>query len=455
MSEVPGSLLRNVIGSLAGFGRDLTQSRRAAQAHKPISRLTRLCRALLSEHGEASGQALAREVIAGYATLDASERSEFFLLLAQQFSPDPAQILAAARAYAADPTQAKLVQLQKLTESPRQELFRRLNMIVGGTAALVQMRKALLAENTPRGELVGVDADMMRLFSSWFSRGFLVLRRVDWHTPAVVLEKLIQYEAVHAIQGWSDLRRRLERDRRCFAFFHPALPDEPLIFVEVALTEVIPRRVQELIDPNAPLGNLQRASCATFYSITNCQEGLRGVSLGNFLIKQVVAELRTESPGLKTFVTLSPVPGFRRWLGDAREQLRGCKGGEGVLDSLLRLEDPGWTRKAEACRELQSALMPLCAWYLTQAKAHDLPLDLVARFHINNGARLEAVNWLADLSDNGLQQSAGIMVNYRYRPEHIERNQDTFAREHSVLAARRVRALARFAPLAAAETGAK
>jgi malonyl-CoA decarboxylase len=418
-----------------------------AAAREP-AQVMALCRALLGERGEASGAQLAREVLAAYQTLDAAARERLFDALASDFSPAPAAVGEAARAYERAPSAASLARVQAAAESPRQELFRRLNMASGGTAALVEMRRQVLAGAAAHPAWEAIDADLLHLLRSWFNRGFLRLERIDWRTPALVLEKLMRYEAVHAIQGWDDLRRRLAPDRRCFAFFHPQLPDEPLIFIEVALTESLSAAVQPLLEPGAPVGEVSRARCATFFSISNCQDGLRGISFGNFLIKQVAEELRRELPGVRKFATLSPIPGFRRWLEEADTQLRLGLGGEGEarLGLLRRLADPDWLASPRAA-ELERLLMPLCAHYLTRERRGAEPLDPVLRFHLGNGASLERLNWRADISAQGLAQSGGIMANYLYRLRKVEHNHELFVREHRIVASREVERLAREAPL--------
>ena len=273
-----------------------------------------LCRNLLSERGEVSGTLLAGEALAAYQALDEPSRAGFFDLLVQEFSPDPEQVGRAGDAYRANPSAANLARLQAAVESPREELFQRLNLAPGGTGILVEMRGRLLRMLDQNPHWEPVVADLERLLIAWFNRGFLELRRIDWRTSALVLEKLIRYEAVHEIQGWNDLRRRLEADRRCYAFFHPALPDEPIIFIEAALTRGMSEKVQPLLDPDSPVLPPESADCAMFYSITNCQEGLRGVPFGSFLIKQVVEDLGREFPRIRKFATVSPVPGFREWL---------------------------------------------------------------------------------------------------------------------------------------------
>jgi len=395
-----------------------------------------LCRALLSERGEASGTALARQALDACLALEGDERDALFDALTRDFSPEPDRVSKAADAYRRDPGPATLIRLQETVEPPRQELFRRLNMAPGGTASVVELRRRLLRGLRSHPEWATLDSDLLHLLRTWFNRGFLVLERIDWRTSAMVLEKLIAYEAVHAINGWPDLRRRLESDRRCFAFFHPTLPDEPLIFIEVALTRTMSSRVQPLLDIDAPVGDPGQAKCAMFYSITNCQEGLRGISFGNFLIKQVAVELQRELPQLRTFATLSPIPGFKQWL--ERQQVTGIEG----------LAQPGW-QEAKKSDALPTLLLQLCAYYLLHAKQGKQPLDAVARFHLGNGAKLERINWLGDTSDNGVARSAALMVNYVYQLDEVERNHELFVNDNRVIASREVEHFARDCPLSA------
>jgi malonyl-CoA decarboxylase len=393
-----------------------------------------LCHLLLSERGEVSGARRAAEALTAYESLDGAALDVFFDRLVDEFSPDPTRVERAARAYTAEPSQANLVRLQTEVEPPRQELFRRFNMAPGATAVLVNMRENVLETLAAHPERRGLDADLEHLFRSWFNRGFLILQRIDWRTPALILERLIEYEAVHQIQGWRDLRRRLADDRRCYAFFHPAMPDEPLIFIEVALTRGLAAHVQPLLNPDERVVDPSDADCATFYSITNCQKGLQGVSFGNFLIKQVAEDLGREFPRLKTFATLSPIPGFTRWIescGDtaARAQI------PPNLASLVQRAERGDPLDLDAIgAELRRATCALCAYYLLHAKRGHEPLDPVARFHVANGARLERLNWMGDTSPRGVEQSLGLMVNYVYRLGDVERNHEAYAKQYRIAA---------------------
>jgi len=406
-----------------------------------------LCRALIGERGEASGAALAREALAAYRALEEPERARFFDALAAEFSPSADDVDRAAAAYRLAPSAENLQHLQHTVEPARQELFRRLNMAPGGTAALVEMRRQLLAGIDAHPGWQSIDADLVHLLRSWFNRGFLRLERIDWRTPALVLEKLIRYESVHAIQGWADLRRRLQDDRRCYAFFHPQLPEEPLIFIEVALVREISSRVQPLLDVDSPVEDPAQSNCAVFYSINNCQDGLRGVSFGNFLIKQVAETLRRELPRVRKFATLSPVPGFRRWLEGERARLAQGPQGEARMALLAALARPDWP-DSEAAGPMRELLLPLCAHYLLHARRGAEPIDAVSRFHLGNGASLERINWLGDTSANGMSRSAGMMVNYLYRLSHVERNHERFVKEHHIEASREVERLAHECPLA-------
>ncbi len=433
----PAPFLTRIFRSLRRHG-----SAGAHGADRGARHVAALCHALLSERGEVSGARLATDVLSAYRALDAAAVDAFFDLLVVEFSPDPVDVERAADAYRANASQANLIGLQNAVEPPRQELFRRFNMARGGISMLVEMRRQLLPTLGAHPQRVGIDTDLLHLFRSWFNRGFLVLQQIDWRTSALVLERLIHYESVHQIQGWDDLRRRLEADRRCYAFFHPALPDEPLIFIEVALTRGMSARVQPLLDQKSPVIDLAGVDCAIFYSITNCQEGLRGVSFGNFLIKQVAEDLGRALPQLKTFATLSPIPGFRDWLMRASESPAPTPSPKLVtLIETFRqgapIDEPSFGS------ELRAEISRLCAYYLLYAKRGSAPLDPVARFHLANGARLQRLNWMGDTSQTGMSRSFGLTANYLYRLADVERNHEAYAQAHHIVASHQLERLAR------------
>ena len=417
--------------------------RRASGEVRDARQIVSVCRALLSELGEVSGPRLATEALAVYQALDRPAREMFFDQLVDGFSPDPAEIERAADAYRRMPSPGTLKGLQAAVESPRQELFRRLNLAPGGLRVLLELRRQLLTtlDRSPAREVI--DNDLSHLFRSWFNGGFLVLQRIDWRTSAVVLERLIQYEAVHQIQGWNDLRRRLEADRRCYAFFHPALLEEPLIFIEVALTRGISAKVQPLLDPQSAVVDPAVANCAVFYSITNCQEGLRGISFGNLLIKQVVDDLRRRFPRLRMFATLSPIPGFRQWLANINGSKSGPRLSSGLAALLAGIDlDVAFPDNAMSLA-VREEISRLCAYYLLHARHGKIPLDPVERFHLANGACLERLNWLGDVSPIGTRRSLGLMVNYRYRLADMERNHEAYARNYTIVASREFERMAK------------
>ena len=440
--------LQELLNTVADTSRGLIARRLFAETDTKQG-LQALVDALMKGQGEATGMAIANQLLRHYRLLDRDMRLVFFKYLAEVLKPDEDRIKAAVAAYEAEPSDGNLLQLQEAVESPRQEFFRRLNMAPGATAQIVQMRKELLDFIREEPSLQPIDRDLFHLLQSWFNRGFLVLRRIDWQTPASILEKIIEYEAVHEIGGWDDLRRRLNpADRRCFGFFHPSLIDEPLIFVEVALTDDVAEDIHSLLAPAAAskISDGPMPTTAVFYSISNCQDGLRGVSFGNFLIKQVVDELKKEFDSLKTFVTLSPVPRFASWLEAVMKDTTsyGMEFSEAERDVLRRLGEPLWWDQREDDEELRDLLMALAAHYFLEAKGPTgRPFDPVARFHLGNGARLEKINWLADTSGRGLTQSHGLMVNYLYDPREIEANHEAFANLGQIAVSRGVRNLER------------
>ena len=430
------SFFSELLQSIAERSRALIQRREPA--HERSAGLVEQCEELLSGRGEASGVALAQDILDRYAELTTGPRIAFFEALATTFGHDRARVDGAIAAYRKSPSDATAAELHHASEPRRLELFRRLNRAPGGTAALVRMREQLLdAMDHRRDDLGAIDGDFVHLFSSWFNRGFLVLRRIDWSTSAAILEKIIRYEAVHEIRDWDDLRRRIDPpDRRCYAFFHPALVDEPLIFVEVALTREIPGAIAPILSDRREPVEPQRATTAVFYSITNCQRGLAGVTFGHFLIKQVVEDVSREVPRVGTFVTLSPAPNFAQWLDRERRNAASAALEDEDRDALKALDNGNWWRTPEAAEPVREPLLRAAAFYYMRAKnGRGLPLDAVARFHLGNGARLERLDWLADTSERALKQSYGLMVNYLYDLDYIERNHEAYADGRAVVAA--------------------
>jgi len=439
------SFFGELLQTISDRGRALLAGDRRGEASARSESLVELCEDLLSGRGEASGVALAREILARYSTLTIGPRIAFFEALARRFGTETERMERAITAWRDAPSDATAADLHAASEPRRQELFRRLNLAPGGTAALVRMREQLMDSLDHREDLRAVDDDFVHLFSSWFNRGFLVLRRIDWSTPAIVLEKIIRYEAVHEIHDWEDLRRRIDPpDRRCYAFFHPALVDEPLIFVEVALTREIPSAITPILRKGREIVEIDKARTATFYSISNCQRGLAGVSFGNFLIKQVVEEVSRERPKLSTFVTLSPVPNFAGWLNRERAEENSAALAPEDKTTLALLDGSGWWRNEDMTAQVRDSVMRAAAWYFLRARNdRGMPVDAVARFHLGNGARLERINWLADTSDRAMAQADGLMVNYLYDLNEIEKNHEAYAEGRTAVASGNVQRLLR------------
>ena len=419
--------LGGLLGSVISAGKGILARRRQAAVEAPSSDLLSKCRQLLHHRGEASGLALASEVIEDYQGLDDANRMRFFKALASDFDTNHTAVIAAARRFEDDQNAHHLAELAKSVEAPRVKLFRRMNMAPDATRILVKMRGALLEALPENPQLQKVEADLKHQFVSWFNRGFLELRVIDWNSPAAVLERIIAYESVHAIQGWDDLRSRLGDQRMCFAFFHPAMPDDPLVFVEVALTPGIPTAIAPLINKTAEPAEQKDLDTVVFYSISNCHPGLAGVSFGNFLIKQVVEEIGKRYPKAKRYVTLSPIPGFCQWLA---KQDNPAELDVQELRSLAKVEG------ADTTDSRWESTIALCAQYLVTKSANGLAMDPVARFHLGNGASLHAIHWAADLSDKGVEQSIGLMVNYLYDLGSIEENHDAYFDQGKVATSR-------------------
>jgi len=406
--------------------------------------------------GEVAARARTAALGHEYLSLPEVERDAFLRVLAEEFDPPVEPILAAAEAVRAAKDgaerRAAAAQLATALEAPRLKLLTRFNALPQGVKFLVDLRATImdLADRDPVFQ--GLLDDLTGLLRAWFDVGFLELRRITWDSPASLLEKLIAYEAVHEIADWSDLKNRLDSDRRCFAFFHPRMPDEPLIFVEVALTDGIADAIHPLLDPNAPVMDPAKANTAIFYSISNAQQGLAGISFGNFLIKQVVERLAHEFSQLKRFATLSPIPGFVKWLKrqdgatvfTPAERRALPKRGDGDQHPLALMRNPEWHRNRALAAALKDPLTRLVARYLAAEKRPDgKALDPVAHFHLTNGARIEQIDWLADVSPKGLAQSCGLMVNYHYRTNEIEANHEEYTGEGRIVAASSIKSLAK------------
>ncbi|MGH1542431.1 MAG: malonyl-CoA decarboxylase [Arenicella sp.] len=428
----PQQVFNELVNRITEAGRALTHNVETSD----IS-ILELCDRLISGKGEATGLVLAHEILQRYSGFDDQQKYEFFHSLSSTFGIDEQQFEVALLHWQ-EVGNGAIRDIHFASEPSSQELIRRLNRVTGATSQLVAMRKDLLAgihktqENNT--SLIELDRDFKHLLASWFNRGFLELRRIEWSTSADVLELIIRYEAVHKITDWEDLRRRVAKpDRRLYAFFHPAMVDDPLIFVEVALLDTVPTAIKPILSESGETIDPHNATTAAFYSISNCQPGLRGIAFGNFLIKQAVMELRRELPGITTFVTLSPVPGFRRWVLQQNQK----------TDSVLTASHKDFIQQLIECsddrqtiRSLTEShiLKELIAYYLVVTRStNGHVVDPVARFHLGNGASLEHIHTHADLSDQGMANSWGIMVNYFYQLNNIERNHEAFANQGVVI----------------------
>ncbi|WP_339762884.1 malonyl-CoA decarboxylase [uncultured Hoeflea sp.] len=400
--------------------------------------ITALCEDLIASEGEGAGHSMGQQILSRFSELTPEAEVAFFEYLTEQMDIDTDRLMALTTAYQADRTPENFANLLDAAEPKRQELLRRINRVSGATGELVKMRSRLLKLLREHPSFGRTDVDFQHLFGSWFNRGFLVPRRIHWQSPANILEKIIKYEAVHAIDDWDDLRRRVEpSDRRCYAFFHPAMPDDPLIFVEVALVKGVPNSVQAILAENREILSPENADTAVFYSISNCQAGLRGVSFGNSLIKQVVEDLQTEVKSISTFVTLSPIPGFCRWL---QHQLADQPNAPVAAEDIELVMETGALGKLGG--QSQWLRRQAAAYLIDQKGRNGMPLDPVARFHLNNGAMVHDVHADADLSSNGVRQSCGLMVNYLYDLKKIAQFHEKFAEDHTVFASKEVKTLA-------------
>lgn len=465
--EQSETLIERTLTNLSGVWRDIAQSaartigisRRTAVATDPKSLKALMSECLEARGGEVSARMRAAELGKAYLELDGEGRQGFLKILASEFAVNQATLDQAIERYqqADDPDAKSLAErrLRQATVPSRVKLLTQFNALPEGVKFLVDLRADLLSLPDKTPELRGLDDDLRELLASWFDTGFLNLYQITWDSPAALLEKLIAYEAVHEIRSWDDLRNRVGSDRRLFALFHPRMPEEPLAFVEVALVKGMAADVQTLLDEGAPSADPEAADTAIFYSISNTQKGLRGISFGEFLIKRVVQRLAGEFPGLKTFATLSPVPGFSAWLethpvealqrafGEVEQGGVRALGGSDDPWAALReiLARPDWPQDPVVCKALKEPLLRLGAQYFLEQRDDGEPIDPVARFHLKNGARLERVNWLGDTSPQGLRQSAGLMVNYRYMIDHMEKNHEAYMKDGRVAMGSDVKAL--------------
>lgn len=469
MRATAATLVERALARLRSAWRDVAGSPAAGVAPlRPdlppddVQRVRAQMRACLeAAGGEVSARARAAELGRSYLSLNEAGRTRFLRLLAEDFDTDRQAVDAAiARVQTAREPQVRRKaeqELRRALDAPRLRLLTQFNALSEGVKFLVDMRGELLRllQSERDSALAALDVDLRGLLASWFDIGFLELRRITWSSPAALLEKLAAYEAVHEIQSWQDMKHRLDSDRRCFAFFHPRMPDEPLIFIEVALVNGLAGSIQALLDEGAPTVDARRADTAIFYSISNAQTGLAGISFGGFLIKRVVDQLHAEFPQLRNFSTLSPIPGFRRWLDGAGEGALAIFGSadwaalraiqvDDIEALRARLAAPDWQDDPRIANALKGPLMRLCAQYLMEARrSRGGALDRVAHFHLSNGARVERINWMGDRSPKGLNDSAGMMVNYLYDLADIEANHEAYTTHGQIAASQTVSALLR------------
>ncbi len=427
--------MEHMIKTISELGRSYLEKPIKKHSLKTIKQI---CQTLLSRKGEASGTALAKEIVDAFNRMSAKEQWGFLNILTKDFGPDTKAISEAANKFLKTRDFESMRVLASSLDSPRADLIRMINFAPGGIAAIIKMRELVLADLKKDKSFLPLEADLFHLLSSWFNRGFLEFQQINWNTPAAILEKIIAYEAVHEIKDWRALRRRLAEDRSCFAFFHPALHHEPLIFVQVAFTKGIARKIQPLLNEAEIEAYGSQADTAIFYSISNAQTGLKGISFGSFLIKQVVDHISKEMPEIKTYSTLSPIPKFRKWL---EKNYMNRKDSVFTEEEKALLGKPDWFGDKDTRKQLKKPLTKVCANYLVLEKKGQLPYDPVTRFHLGNGAEIENINWEADISDHGIEQSFGLMVNYKYTPAHIVSNHESYVNEGKICYSSKVKKL--------------
>jgi malonyl-CoA decarboxylase len=421
--------LKKIISSIADAGQKLFKKPKINSGD--LDSIITLCDELLSNKGIVFGITVARDITDLYRELSHENKLIFFKRINEKYKPNYKKVDAAIKFYTQSQNENSLSELFRSAEGKRRELFRRMNIAPNGTAIIVKMREDLLNFIEKNKELVYLDADLIHLFKAWFNPGFLNLEKITWETKALILEKIIKYERVHLMKDMNDLKRRLGEDRRFFSFFHPALEDEPVIFVQVALTKGLGKSIQEIMKPSSDIE--KKYDTATFYSISNCQEGLTRVTLGNFLIKRVIFEIQEELPNIKKFGTLSPIPGFAEWFNycDIKkiESILGKSNGD-----MSFLKSPSFKLGDPRIISHKKNIIKLVAHYLINEKdLNGFPVGDVTRFHLRNGATINDIVVNADISDAGFKRSFGVMVNYLYELNNIEKNHEDFVNNKKVI----------------------
>ena len=422
--------LKEIISSIADVGQKLFK--KSVVKKNDLESIISLCDDLISNKGAAFGITVARDITDLYHTLSPNNKLLFFKKINERFKPDHNKVNSAIETYKREQNDKNLFKLFVTSEGQRRELFRRMNMSPNGISTIVSLREDLLQILNDNKDLKPLDNDLRELFKSWFNPGFLKLTKITWDTKAAILEKIIQYERVHKIKDMNELKRRLGEDRRFFSYFHPALDDEPIIFVQVALTNGLGKSIQEIMKPTT--GNEKKYDTATFYSISNCQEGLTRVTLGNFLIKRVVYELQEELPNIKNFGTLSPIPGFRDWFTTLDEGVIQNILGKIPYSTVSFLKSSSLKVGDGRIVSNKNAIIKLVAHYLMNEKnKKDLPINDVCRFHLGNGAIIEDIVINANVSEVGFNRSFGVMVNYLYELKNIEKNHEDYVNNKNII----------------------
>ena len=422
--------LRQIISSIADAGKQLFNKKDIKK--NDLDSILSLCDDLISNKGAAFGITVARDITELYQTLSIENKILFFKSINEKYRPSFTKVNEAIDVYKNSQNEKTLSDLFKVSEGKRRELFMRMNMAPNGTSIIVSLREDLLKILKENKDLVSLDEDLKHLFKSWFNPGFLKLKKITWDTKAAILEKIIKYERVHHMKDMNELKRRLGEDRRFFSYFHPALEDEPIIFVQVALTNGLGRSIQEIMKQSS--GDEKKYDTATFYSISNCQEGLSRVTLGNFLIKRVVYEIQEELPHIKNFGTLSPIPGFVEWFSYLEEsKIKNILGNIKNQDVMF-LKSKDLKIGDKRIIDNKEAIIKLVSHYIVNEKNHDgLPVNDVSRFHLGNGAIVEDIIINANISENGFKRSFGVMVNYLYELKNIEKNHEEYMNKKKVI----------------------